>query len=350
METETPKKLGYRMPAEWEKHEATWLTFPHNENTWPNRLSHVQELFGEMIAHVSQGEKVNLLVQNTAIKKRAQQMIGFHSFAHPENIRFHPIKTMDSWIRDYGPTFVVNKEQIAFVHWTFNGWGMKYEAEEPLSNDKIIPDFINQKLHLLSFKPGIVLEGGSIEVNGQGTVITSEQCLLNSNRNPQLNRHQIEEYLREYLHVEKVVWVHEGIEGDDTDGHIDDMVRFVNSHQVLCVMPNPDDSNYPAMCRNYEILKASGLEVKQLPMPLPIYFDHKKRRLPASYANFYIANAVVIVPIFNDPNDALALDIITQCFPDRRTIPLESTDIVYGFGAWHCLSQQQPIVKTYLNS
>ena len=332
------------MPAEWERHEATWVAFPHNENTWPDRLPHVQTLFAEMIAHVSTGERVDVLVHNPTIQKHAEQLIFSHPIAVRSRIVFHFIQTMDSWIRDYGPTFVVKRadRQVAMVHWIFNAWGMKYEHEESLSQDKVIPDRINEHLHLKQFKPGIVMEGGSIEVDGQGTLITSEQCLLNKNRNPDLTRQQIEEYLREYLNVEKVVWVQEGIEGDDTDGHIDDMVRFVGPNRVLCVRPDPDDSNEALMRRNVHRLEAAHLDIIALPMPRAIYVDGGQRRLPASYANFYIANSVVIVPIFNDPNDSKALDLIKRCFPDRHVVGLPSTDVIYGFGAWHCLTQQQP--------
>lgn len=331
------------MPAEWEKHEATWVTFPHNENTWGDRLPHVQKLFGEMIAHVSSSERVEVLAISTT-QHLAERLIFSHPFARREQIRFHNIATMDSWIRDYGPTFVVNRKEkkIAMVHWIFNAWGMKYDHEEPLSNDKIVPARMNETLQLHTFQPGIVMEGGSIEVNGLGTVITSEQCLLNANRNPHLKRAQIEEYLREYLNVDKVVWAKDGIEGDDTDGHIDDMVRFVSSNRVLCAMPAENDSNFPLMAENRKRLQAAGLEVIPLPMPQAIFVDD--RRLPASYANFYIANSVVIVPIFNDPNDSRALQLIEECFPNRKIIGLESTDVVFGFGAWHCLTQQQPLI------
>ena len=342
----TPKQAHFHMPAEWEPHEATWATFPHNENTWPDRLPQVQKLYAEMLAHLSTGERVELLVQSPQIQKTAEKLIFSHPFANKKNIFFHPIPTMDSWIRDYGPTFVVNRtnRRVAMVHWIFNAWGMKYDDEEPLSNDKVIPGRINESLHLQQFHPGIVMEGGSIEVDGQGTVITSEQCLLNKNRNPQLSRQQIEEKLREYLNVEKIVWAHDGIEGDDTDGHIDDMIRFVGPNRVLCVMPDPSDSNYAPMRHNMKQLQNAQIDMEALPMPKAIYVDDGKRRLPASYANFYIANSVVIVPIFNDPNDAKALDRIAQCFPTRRVIGLFSTDVVYGFGSWHCLTQQQPSI------
>jgi len=346
MENDTPKSLGYNMPAEWEQHDATWITFPHNDNTWPERLEGVQKLFGEEIAHISMGERVDVFVQNQKVWQLAESLIFAHSFAKRENVVFHELETMDSWIRDYGPTFVVNRaeKKLAMVHWIFNAWGEKYEAEEPLSNDKVVPLRINEIIQIKRFEPGIVMEGGSIEVDGKGTVITSEQCLLNKNRNPKLNRKEIEDYLKDYLNVEKVIWVGEGIEGDDTDGHIDDMVRFFGEKKVLCVMPNRDDANFPKMRENFESLQGAGFEVTALPMPKAIYVDGGKRRLPASYANFYIANAVIIVPVFNDENDKKALDIIAKCFPDRHAVGLYSTDVVYGFGSWHCLSQQQPKV------
>jgi len=345
---ETPKSLGYRMPAEWEKHEATWAVFPHNENTWPGddgkRFQRVQESYAEMIAHVSSGEKVQLLVQNDKIKNIVEKLIFHHPSAKKENIIFHKIPTMDSWMRDSGPTFVVNRKEkkLAMVHWIFNAWGMKYE-EEGLFKDTIIPKKMNEILKIRSFEPGIVMEGGSIEVNGRDTVLVTEQCQLNKNRNPNLTKEQIEKFLRDYLNVEKVVWLGEGIEGDDTDGHIDDLVRFVNENTVLCCMPDREDEfNYPIMEENKKRLIKVGLKVVDLPMPGHLVIEG--RRIPASYANFYISNAAVVVPIFNVPNDKKALDIIQKFFPDRKVVGIYATDTVFGFGTWHCLTQQQPTV------
>jgi agmatine deiminase len=340
------KMAHFAMPAEWERHEATWMTFPHNVNTWPERLPKVQKVYAEMVAHVSTGERVDLLVQDKTTEEIAKSLIFSHPFARPENIVFHPIPTMDSWIRDYGPTFVVNrqKRQAGMVHWVFNAWGMKYEHEEKLSNDKIIPDRMNEILGMKKFKPGIVMEGGSIEVDGKGSLITSEQCLLNKNRNPGLSRLEIERFLSEYLNVDRVIWVGEGVDGDDTDGHIDDMVRFVAPNRVLALAPDRNDSNYLPMRENFNRLENAGLDVLPLPMPRPLFVDNNQRRLPASYANFYIGNTVVIVPVFGDAKDKEALDLIAQCFPGRGVIGLYAADVVYGFGAWHCLTQQQPLV------
>ncbi|VVB65538.1 Agmatine deiminase [Candidatus Gugararchaeum adminiculabundum] len=350
METQTPKKSGYSMPAEWEKHEATWAVFPHNENTWPERLEIAQKAYAEMVAQISTGERVELLVRNERIKKLASELIFAHRFAVKENVRFHTIETMDSWIRDAGPTFVVNRKEkkLAMVEWIFNAWGMKYEHEEPLSADKIVPGKLNEILKLKKFSPGIVMEGGSVEVNGKGIVITTEQCLLNKNRNPKLKREEIENYLLEYLGANKVIWLGEGIEGDDTDGHVDDIARFVNEKTVLCCMPDEsDEKNYSAMAKNKEKLVKAGLKVMDLPMPGKLMVDGvdgKKRRLPASYANFYISNAAVIVPIFGVENDMKALGIIAAAFPGRKIVGIRSTEVVFGFGAYHCMTQQQPSV------
>ena len=274
------------------------------------------------------------------------------TFAGIENVRFHQIPTVDSWIRDYGPNFLVNdKNELAYNDWIFNAWGNKYEE---LKQDDSIPEILERELRVPRFKPGIVMEGGSIEVNGEGVVMTTEQCLLNPNRNPHLDRTGIEQYLKGFLGVQKVLWLGEGIVGDDTDGHIDDIARFVSPTTIICALEeDPSDANYELLQENLRRLQSAtdvngrAFEVLTLPMPgvVSASNDSSSRdldRLPASYANFYIANNVVLVPIFGHANDARALEIIQRLFSDRRTIGINCESLVWGMGTIHCVTQQQP--------
>lgn len=341
----TPKKLGYSMPAEWERHDAVWLAWPHDPITFPSRVEKVEKTYGEIIKALQGSEKVNLLVKDSTMKNKAQGILEQCS-VNPDDIVFHIYDYADVWFRDYGPIFLVDKKNggLAMSHWIYNAWGRKYES---LMKDTHIPEFINRNMNIPYFTPGIVLEGGSIEVNGKGTLLTTEQCLLNRNRNPHLNKYGIEEYLMKYLDVTKIIWLKNGIEGDDTDGHIDDIARFVNPTTVLCAYEeNKGDINHSILHENYEVLRGSkdqngnSLNVIKLPMPGVIGDGHG--RLPASYANFYIGNTVVLVPIFGHENDAKALDIIQRQFPDRRAIGINCRDLAYGLGTIHCISQQQP--------
>jgi agmatine deiminase len=340
MNPSTPKSLGYRMPAEWEPQEAVWLTWPHNTLTWPGgMLAEVERSYVEIIEALHTGQKIKLLVRDARTESEIRLALERHDVALSQII-FVRLAAQDSWIRDYGPTFVVNgsQRQLAMVKWIFNAWGNKYDD---LIADDRIPDELNSRLHLPVFKPGIVLEGGSIEVNGSGAVLTTEQCLLNQNRNPQLGRTEIEEYLREYLNVSTVFWLREGIEGDDTDGHIDDIARFVSQDTVLCAFEDdPADSNHEILKENYERLVDFGLNVLKLPMPG--YVGDRHARLPASYANFYIGNSAVVVPVFGHENDCRAVEIIQKCFPSRRAIGVHATAMVHGLGTIHCCSQQEP--------
>jgi agmatine deiminase len=342
MKPSTPKSSGYRMPAEWEPQEAIWLTWPHNKLTWPDAmLDEVQRSYVEIIRALHVGQKIKLLVRDSESESRVRGRLDREGIAL-EQIHFVVLAAEDSWIRDYGPTFVVNREQhrLAMVKWIFNAWGNKYDD---LIADDRIPGKLNEHLHLKMFEPRIVLEGGSIEVNGAGVVLTTEQCLLNKNRNPQLDRAEIEEYLREYLDTATVLWLREGIVGDDTDGHIDDIARFVSEDTVLCAFEdNPADDNYEILKENYEHLIGFGLNVVKLPMPG--YIGDPDARLPASYANFYIGNSAVVVPIFGHANDQRALDIIQEHFPSRRVSGVHATAMVHGLGTIHCCSQQEPSV------
>src|SRR5262245_25595911 len=342
MRNSTPKSFGYRMPAEWEPQEAIWLTWPHNVLTWPDgMLVEVERSYVEIIRALHTGQKVKLLVRDEKSEARIRLALDREDIALTQ-IVFMIIPAEDSWIRDYGPTFVVNpaERRLAMVKWIFNAWGNKYDD---LIGDDRIPIELNQHLRLPLFEPGIVLEGGSIEVNANGTVLTTEQCLLNQNRNPQLSRIEIEEYLRDYLNVTKVLWLREGIVGDDTDGHIDDIARFVSDDTVLCAFEDdPRDENYSILKENHDRLMRYGLKVVKLPMPG--YIGDRHARLPASYANFYIGNSAVVVPTFGHANDRHALDVIQQCFPTRTVVGVHATAMVHGLGTIHCCSQQEPLI------
>ncbi len=349
MKKPTPAELGYHMPAEWRRHQATWLTWPKDPLTWPDRVPLAEEVFLQMMAALAPHETVNLLVDNAEAELAVRSRTNF---AGAENIRFHHIPTVDSWIRDYGPNFLLSTNgELAYNDWIFNAWGNKYEE---LKKDDSIPARLEQLLGLPRFEPGIVMEGGSIEVNGAGVVMTTEQCLLNPNRNPDLNQAEIEEYLREFLGVQKVLWLGEGIVGDDTDGHIDDIARFVSATTIVCaVEEDPADANYQLLQDNLDLLRqatgANGrpFDVVTLPMPgvVGATNDTSSRqldRLPASYANFYIANQVVLAPIFGQANDTRALEILQQMFPDRRVVGINCEPLVWGMGTIHCVTQQQP--------
>ncbi len=351
MKKQTPAELGYFMPAEWKRHQATWLGWPKDPLTWPERVPQVEEIFLKMMAALAPHEVINLLVDDAEVEKAVRERC---TFPGADNVRFHQIPTVDSWIRDYGPNFVVSSRTepaLAYNDWIFNAWGNKY-AE--LKQDDGIPARLERVLRVPRFEPGIVMEGGSIEVNGDGVVMTTEQCLLNPNRNPNLTRSEIEDYLREFLGVEKVLWLGEGIVGDDTDGHIDDIARFVSPTKIVCALEkDPADANYELLQDNFKRLQAATdvqerpFEIVTLPMPgvVAATSDDSARnldRLPASYANFYIANEVVLAPIFGHKNDARAVEILQGVFPDRRVVPINCKLLVWGMGTIHCVTQQQP--------
>ncbi len=344
---DTPCQLGYRMPAEWERHEAIWLSWPYDIDSFPE-VEAVEEAYVSIIKAIHRFETVNLLVKDEMMLDRVVETLKRAS-VDLQKVKFHVVGYVDVWFRDYGPTFVVNREKekdrLAMVVWIFNAWGEKYPE---LMRDSRIPCFINDDLLLECFMPGIVLEGGSIDVNGVGTVLTTEQCLLNMNRNPSLGKEEIEAYLKEYLGARKVIWLKQGIAGDDTDGHVDDVARFVNLTTVLCACEeDPEDENYLALKENYELLikesdqDGNPLQVIKLPMPGRV---GKERRLPASYANFYIGNELVLVPVFGHRNDKAALEIIQEAFPDRKVVGIDCQEMVEGLGTIHCISQQQPAV------
>jgi agmatine deiminase len=346
----TPRELGYRWPAEWESHAATWLSWPHKEASWPGKFEPVPEIFVEMVRALVPGERVEILVGAATFEDGVRRRLG-EAGVPLERVRFHRIPTDDAWIRDHGPIFLTagkdahaKTPRLAATDWGYNAWGGKYP---PWEQDDVVPERIAQELGVPCFAPGMILEGGSVDGDGEGTLLTTEACLLNVNRNPDLDRAAIEERLRDYLAVERVLWLGDGIAGDDTDGHVDDLTRFVAPGVVVTVVEDdPSDENYAVLRDNLARLRgmrdARGrtLEVVTLPMPEPVV--HDGQRLPASYANFYVANAAVLVPVFDCPNDRRALEAIARLFPDRRAVGIRATDLVWGLGAFHCLTQQQP--------
>lgn len=341
----TPIALGYRMPAEWERHEAVWLSWPYDLDSFPE-IGRVERAYVSIIKTIHESEIVNLLVKDEPMMNGTVDLLGAAG-VDLSRVRFHVVGYADVWFRDYGPTFVVNREKkrLAMVAWIFNAWGEKYPG---LMEDARIPGVINEDLRMNCFLPGIVFEGGSIDVNGLGAVLTTEQCLLNRNRNPGLGREEIEGYLRDYLGAGKVIWLKQGIAGDDTDGHVDDVARFVNPTTVLCAFEeDPEDENYLPLKENYELLSSAAdqdgnpLRVIKLPMPGRVGGEE---RLPASYANFYIGNEVVLVPVFGHRNDSVALKIIQEAIPERKVVGINCREMAYGLGTIHCISQQQPEV------
>jgi agmatine deiminase len=343
----SPAKQGFHFPAEWARHTATWLSWPHKEESWPGKIATIYKPYCEFIRILTEGELVRINVADEKMKAFAVKQLQLTG-VDLNKVKFFKFPTNDAWCRDHGPAFLTNpatKEKV-IVDWDYNAWGNKYP---PYDLDDVIPTKIAKHFNLPVYHPGIVMEGGSVDFNGKGTLITSKACLLNKNRNPHLNQQQIESYMHNYYGVEQVLWVNEGIVGDDTDGHIDDTVRFVNEDTVVTVIEeNKTDENYHILQENLQTLKAmrllngKQLNIIELPMPEPVYYDGQ--RLPASYANFYIANSAVIMPTYRSKNDGRALDILQLCFPERKVVGIDSTDIIWGLGSFHCLSQQEPAV------
>jgi len=372
------------MPAEWEPHDATWIAWPHNRSDWPGKFEAIPWIYAEIVRHLARVERVNILVNDEAAEAKARQVL-VRSHVLPEraiepgkrlarpsqkqartghppagNIRFFRIPTNRGWTRDYGPIFVRRDSRkgelspVAATVWRFNAWA-KYKdwnldalAGAEMASRARVPLWQPEMRIDGELRP-IVLEGGSIEVNGRGTLLTTEECLLSDvqQRNPGVSREHLEEMFADYLGIEKVIWLERGIAGDDTHGHVDDIARFVGSRTVVTVYePDPDDPNYEPLHENFRWLKKSSdqsgkpLKVLKLPMPKPVYFEG--RRLPASYANFYIANKLVLVPVFGDPNDRLVLDTLAELFPEREVVGIYCRDFIWGLGALHCMTQQQP--------
>ncbi|HUI85329.1 MAG TPA: agmatine deiminase family protein [Candidatus Binatia bacterium] len=367
--SETPAALGYRMPAEWEPHEATWMAWPHNRSDWPGKFEGVPWIYAEIVRHLARRERVNILVQDEASETKARAvLVRSHVLRQKAsapgkpagNVRFLRIPTDRVWTRDYGPIFVRREQRkrdlaaVAATVWRFNAWA-KYSdwrldalAGAGIAANLKIPAW-QPHLRLNGEMRQLVLEGGSIDVNGRGTLITTEECLLGDvqQRNPGFSREHLEEAFADYLGIEKVIWLEHGIAGDDTHGHVDDVTRFVGPRTVVTAYePDPDDPNHEPLSENFRWLKKSTdqsgkpLKVVKLPMPAPVHFEGQ--RLPASYANFYIANGLVLVPVFGDPHDRVALDILAELFPEREVIGIYCRDFIWGLGAVHCMTQQQP--------
>lgn len=343
-----PADLGFHMPAEWEPHSATWLTWPHNLETWPGQdMTKIEGVYVQMIKTLAKGEKVHLLVNRESEAFRLNKLIK-SSPLNLQNILIYSIPTNDSWIRDYGPNFLVRetssgKREVSANLWKFDSWGGKYKWDL----DDRVGSTVMDLLGLTHFEPGIVLEGGAIEVNGQGICITTEQCLLNSNRNGGLEKAEMETYLKRYLGVRDIIWCQGNIEGDDTDGHIDNLVRFVNPDTVLCAWEdNASDPNHACLQENLKTLESfrdsRGKPLNVVKLPMPGRIDTHEERLPASYANFYIGNRAVLLPTYNHRNDATAKTILKQFFPDREIVGIPCETFVWGLGAIHCVTQQQP--------
>jgi agmatine deiminase len=353
-DTPLPIELGFRMPAEWEPHLATWIAWPHQKADWPGKFEPIPWVYAEVVRHLSPGERVRILVEGESHEKSARKVLK-RAGVDETRVDFYRIKTDRGWTRDFCPIFVRDSDgEVACTNWKFNGWA-KYDNHKL---DDAVPDQLARKLRRRQWKPmspskkpkRIVLEGGSIDVNGRGTLLTTEECLLSpvQARNPGVSREEIEQVLGAHLGIRKVLWLGDGIVGDDTHGHVDDLARFVDAHTVVvCVEDDPLDANFYKLRDNCDRLEkmtdqdGHPLRVLPLPMPQPVVFDGQ--RLPASYANFYVGNAAVIVPTFNDPNDRRALAILAELFPSRRVVGVHALDLVWGLGTLHCMTQQEPL-------
>lgn len=345
---ETPAALGYRMPPEWAPHRGTWLSWPHNRETWPEELPVVEAVMARAVHALAPHETVFINVLDAAHRRHVGALLDEAGVRG--DVRLIEIPTNDAWVRDHGAIFVVREAadgpRLAATDWGYNAWGGKYP---PFDADDAVPAQMAAELGVPRFEGGMILEGGSIEVNGAGLLLTSEACLLNPNRNPGLSRADIEARLKAFLGVERVLWLGDGIVGDDTDGHVDDVTRFVSADTVVTVVePDTSDPNHAPLAENLErlrgmtTLEGRPLRIVELPMPRPVYI--RGERMPASYANFYIGNGAVIVPVYDDPADAMALALIGRLFPGRTVVPLDCRTLIWGLGAFHCLTQQVPAV------
>jgi agmatine deiminase len=343
--------LSLRMPAEWTRHEATWIAWPHEESDWPGKFSAIKWVYGEIVRHLSRVERVRILIEDAEIEDEAREVLK-RCHACLESVEFFRIKTDRSWTRDYCPIFVHNDASATgALNWHFNGWA-KYDNWRA---DDCVTDQLVGSFHWPSWTPEmkgrrIVLEGGSIDVNGAGAILTTEECLLSpvQARNPSLSAHDLEGVFRDFLGAGHTLWLRNGIAGDDTHGHVDDLARFTDENTIVVVSErDPQDANYEPLKENLALLREMRdqdgrlFRIETLPMPSPVFFDGQ--RLPASYANFYIANQTVLVPTFNDANDRIALNKLADLFPTRKVIGIASIDLVLGLGTLHCMTQQQPV-------
>ncbi len=350
-EEATPYSHGFRMPAEWERHEATWLAWPHEVTDWPGKFAPIPWVYADIVRHLARVERVYLLVEDRAAEARVRAILK-KSHVNLDAVEFFRVPTDRGWMRDSGPICVKNASgEVAYTHWLFNGWA-KYDNYR---KDAVAVTRVNKRLKHRVWQPvhkgrRVVLEGGSVDVNGRGTLLTTEECLLSpvQARNPGVSREEIEKIFREYLGATNVLWLKNGIAGDDTHGHVDDLARFVNPTTVVtCVEEDRRDVNYAPLQENLELLRTmkdqdgQPLRIETLPMPAPVFFHGQ--RLPASYANFYIANKLVLVPAFNDANDRAALNTLARLFPGREVAGIACRDLVLGLGTLHCMTQQQPV-------
>jgi agmatine deiminase len=346
--SKAPGELGYRMPAEWEPHAATWLSWPRRDGiSFPDSYDRVMPIFAKMVDALADSEPVHINVCDAAHESDVKKILS-RANARTAHVTFHQIPTNEPWCRDHGPIFVKRDEapQLAVVDWDYNAWGWKYP---PFEDDDVVPSRIAEELGLPVYYPGMVLEGGSVDINGTGTLLTTKSCLLNPNRNPDLSQAEIEQRLRDFLGVKQILWLGDGIEGDDTDGHVDDLTRFVNHSTVVTVVEeDQNDANYRPLQDNLALLRTMQVEdgkplaLIELPMPRKIVRDGQ--RLPASYANFYIGNRAVLLPVFADFHDRWAVAVLEKAFPDRKVVPIDCRELIWGLGAFHCLTQQQPSV------
>jgi agmatine deiminase len=341
-------QLGFRMPAEWEPHVATWFTWPRPEGiSFPDKYEGVPAVYAELIKHLVEFEEVHINVWNEEKEMLVRELL--HNFQTPlDRVHCHYFPAYEPWCRDHGPIFLVRdtngRRERAVVDWGYNAWGGKYP---PFDLDDQIPQHVARYRNLPLFSPGIVMEGGSIEVNGQGTMLTTEACLLNPNRNPQLTKTQIEAFLGDFLGVRQILWLGDGIIGDDTDGHVDDLSRFVDANTIVTVVEeDPADENFDILQENLKRLNSfrnpEGGPFRVVALPMPGVIQHQEQRLPASYANFYIANQIVLLPTYRSPNDQRAIELLQSVFTTRRVVPVDSTELIWGLGSFHCISQQEP--------
>lgn len=334
------------MPAEWEPHAATWLSWPRREGiSFPDAFDRVLPTFREMVATLLASEPVNINVCNGAHEAEARaELDGLPQ----ERLTYYETPTNEPWCRDHGPIFLTRNDdpRLAIIDWGHNAWGGKYP---PFDLDDVVPTRLAQTLGLPVYDGGMILEGGSIDVNGTGALLTTESCLLNENRNPGMTREQIEARLRDFLGVRDILWLSRGTEGDDTDGHIDNLARFVSERTVLAIVEqDPADANYEPLQENLARLREFTIEGERLrivELPMPAKMERENLRLPASYANFYIANTCVLMPMFNDPNDSVAIAAVQSAIPERRVVPVDCRELIWGLGAFHCLTQQQPALS-----
>jgi agmatine deiminase len=338
------------MPAEWEPRAATWLAWPKDPVTFPGKmLREVEGIYLQMVRALAWGERVHILVNDPAEEAHVTRLLESEGLGR-KRVHLHTIQTADVWIRDYGPTFLVGERGLAFAKWTFNAWGNKYPS---LLADDGVPERIRKIVKVPAFRAGVVMEGGAIDVNGRGSLLTTEECLLNRNRNPRLTRSGVERVLREFTAAQNILWLARGVKGDDTDGHVDELARFADPRTVLCALdPDRRSDNHAALKENFRRLvetrdeEGEPFEVRPLPMPGRLYrprgVPYGGARLPASYANFYVGSRVVLQPIYGHRNDAKAVEIVEEAFPKREVVPIRCEALVNGFGSIHCVTQQEP--------